>query len=230
MPAGFNRVIKTGQEQARRLLSQDSMAKAAEEGRIWEWRAFGRINDELAAKVRAFPIRLGIDDMRGEDLYLVSPGSDQNVKLRRYAKGWVLKFKILLETGPGGFELYKESAELTYRLPVTLDQVKAAAQLLETRLPERVLTTETFAEPEFVNALVGSSPPARETRVSKRRSQYQFEDGWIELADVEFDSSEVQSISVHSPEIESVKKMLTSLQPLDQLEAMNYIEACRRWG
>ena len=217
-------------KQARCLRFQDSMAKPAEEGRIWEWRAFGRINDELAAKVRAFPIRLGIDDLRGEDLYLVSPDSDQNVKLRRYAKGWVLKFKLLLETEHGGFELYKESAELTYRLPVTLDKVKAAAQLLGIKLPEHVLMSETFGEQDFVNVLVGSSPPARETRVSKRRSQYKFENGWIELADVEFDSHEVQSISVHSPGIESVKTMLTSLQPLDQLEAMNYIQACRRWG
>jgi len=42
------------------------MSKPAEEGKIWEWRAFGRINDELAEKVRAYPIRLGIDDLRGQ--------------------------------------------------------------------------------------------------------------------------------------------------------------------
>src|SRR2546423_14138859 len=112
------------------------MSKPAEEGRIWEWRAFGRISDELASKVRAYPIRLGIDDLRGEDLYLVSPDSDQNVKLRRYVKGWILKFKLLLETEPGGFELYKESAELTYRFPVALNKVKAAAQLLGIKLPD----------------------------------------------------------------------------------------------
>jgi hypothetical protein len=206
------------------------MTKPAEEGRIWEWRAFGRINDELAAKVRAYPIRLGVDDLRGEDLYLVSPLSDQNVKLRRYAKGWVLKFKLLLETEQGGFELYKESAEFMYRLPVTLDEVKAAAELLAVELPERDPTTETFGEQDFVNALARSSPPAQETRVSKRRSQYQCGDGWIELADVGFESCEVQSISLHSQHIDEVREMLKSLEPGEELEAMNYIEACRRWG
>ena len=206
------------------------MTKPAEEGRIWEWRAFGRINDELAGKVRAYPIRLGVDDLRGEDLYLVSPLSDQNVKLRRYAKGWVLKFKLLLETEPGGFELYKESAEFTYRLPVTLDELKAAAELLAVELPQHDPTTETFDEQDFVNALAGSSPPTRETRVSKRRSQYQCGGGWIELADVEFESCEVQSISMHSRHIDGVREMLESLQLGEELETMNYIQACRRWG
>lgn len=206
------------------------MTKPAEEGRIWEWRAFGRINDELAAKVRAYPIRLGVDDLRGEDLYLVSPLSDQNVKLRRYAKGWVLKFKLLLETEQGGFELYKESAEFTYRLPVTLDELKAAAELLVVELPEHDPATETYGEQDFVNALARSSPPAQETRVSKRRSQYQCGDGWIELADVGFESCEVQSISLHSQHIDEVREMLKSLEPGEELEAMNYIEACRRWG
>ena len=206
------------------------MSKPAEEGRIWEWRAFGRISDELASKVRAYPIRLGIDDLRGEDLYLVSPDSDQNVKLRRYVKGWILKFKLLLETEPGGFELYKESAELTYRFPVTLDKVQAAAQLLGIKVPEGELSRDAFGEQEFVGALTRSTPPARETRVSKRRSQYQFDDGWIELADCEFETNEVQSISLHAPGIESVKAMLTSLQLGKELEAMNYIEACRRWS
>jgi hypothetical protein len=206
------------------------MSKPAEEGKIWEWRAFGRITDELAAKVRAYPIRLGIDDLRGEDLYLVSPGSDQNVKLRRYVKGWILKFKLLLETEQGGFELYKESAELTYRFPIAFDKVKAAAKLLAVELPEIDLANDAFSEQEFVNALTRTSPPARETRVSKRRSQYQFDNGWIELADVEFEASEVQSISLHSQEIESVKTMLEDLQPGPELKAMNYIEACRRWG
>ena len=206
------------------------MSKPAEEGKIWEWRAFGRINDVLAEKVRAYPIRFGIDDLRGQDLYLVSPLNDQNVKLRRYAKGWVLKFKLLLETESGGFELYKESAEFTYRMPVKIDELKAAAELLSIELPENDLAYQVFEEPDFVNALIRSSPPAHQTNVSKRRSQYQCGDGWIELADVEFETREVQSISVHSQGIDEVRGVIESLQLGDELETMNYIEACRRWG
>lgn len=207
-----------------------SMTKPPEEGEIWEWRAFGPINERLADKVRAYPIRLGLSDFRGDDIYLVPPHSDQNVKLRRYPNGWVLKLKLLFETRPGSFELYNESAEFTYRFPVSLDTLQEAARLLEVKLPDDVLSTETFVEEDFVKALAESTPTAAETRVSKKRSQYQFENGWLELAEVIFAKHNVQSISIHSPDIEVVKEMLKRLQPGDELEPMNYIEACRRWG
>src|SRR2546425_894011 len=207
-----------------------TMTKPPEEGKIWEWRAFGRINGELARKVRAHPIRLGVKDLLGEDIYLVSPLSDQNVKLRKYSGGWLLKFKLLLETRPGGLELYKETAEFTYPFPISFDTLTEAARLLAIKLPDNVLTVEKFSEEEFVQTLAQSSPPGLQTRVSKRRSQYQFENGWVELTDVEFKTARVQSLSVNSREIETVKRMLSQLEPGDELEPMNYIEACRRWG
>ena len=206
------------------------MIKPPEEGRIWEWRAFGRVSDSLAARVRAYPIRLGISDLRGEDIYLVAPNNDQNVKLRRYSSGWVLKFKFLFETKPGPFEHYDESAEFTYRFPVPQATLKDAARLLGVTLPEAVFQTASFDEERFVNALVESSPAITQTRVSKKRSQYQFEGGWLELADVEFARQRVESVSIHSPQLRVVKEALKRLQPDDEMEAMNYIEACRRWG
>jgi len=206
------------------------MSKPSEEGRIWEWRAFGRITDALAAKVRAYPIRFGLSDLRGEDIYLISPLSDQNVKLRRYAHGWVLKLKLLFETKPGRFELYVESAEFTYPFPVSIDRLKDAARLLCVTLPAGAPSMATLEEPEFVGVLAKASPEVTETRVSKRRSQYQFDGGWLELADVKFQTRQIQSLSVHSPEIEVVRRMIDRLQPGAEMEPMNYIEACRRWG
>jgi hypothetical protein len=88
----------------------------------------------------------------------------------------------------------------------------------------------SFTDDEFVRALVASSPAVSETRVLKQRSQYQFNGGWLELADVSVGSHRVQSISIHSPDIDVVKSMLKELQPGDELEPMNYIAACRRWG
>jgi hypothetical protein len=206
------------------------MTKRPEEGRIWEWRAFGRISEGLAAKVRAYPIRLGLSDLRGEDIYLLAPHNDQNVKLRRYASGWVLKLKLLFETDTKPFERYNEGAEFIHRFPVALNRLKDAARLLGTALPLAALSIGTFAEAEFVKALAESTPAIVESKVSKRRSQYQFENGWLELADVEFATRSTQSISLHSPQIEIVRDMLARLQPGDELEPMNYIQACRRWG
>ena len=206
------------------------MTKPPEEGRIWEWRAFGRITEALAARVRAYPIRLGLSDLRGDDIYLISPQSDQNVKLRQYARGWVLKLKLLFETRTAPFDLYDESAEFTYQFPVSLDRLKDAARLLGVALPLAVLSVDGLSEQEFVDALKASSPAVTETTVSKKRSQYQYQNGWMELADVKFATRDIQSLSVHSPDIEVVKEMIEHLQPGDELEPMNYIEACRRWG
>lgn len=206
------------------------MTKQPEEGEIWEWRAFGTISGTLAARVRAYPARFGANDLRGDDIYLMAPKNDQNVKLRRSPGASVLKLKLLLETAEGNFERYRESVDFTYRFPISLNRVKQAAQLLEVTLPDSVLALPDFAEGDFVDALVKSSPGIAVVQVSKKRSQYQFNNGWLELADVTFATQQVQSISIHSPDIDAVKDMLDHLRVDQRLQPMNYIDACRRWG
>jgi hypothetical protein len=206
------------------------MTKAPEEGKIWEWRAFGQISESLAARIFAYPIRMGLSDIRGEDIYLISPTSDQNVKLREYLTGWFLKFKLLLLTKPGGIELYRESARFTHRFPVSFKHLQEAARLLEVELPEPLEESATFDEDALVQTLIKSSPPAVKIRVKKKRSQFQFADGWLEMADVWFARNRVQSVSIHSTDIKVVKRMIKRLDVGGEMEAMNYIEACRRWG
>jgi hypothetical protein len=206
------------------------MTKAPEEGKIWEWRAFGLINEKLAARIFAYPIRMGLSDLRCEDIYLVSPTSDQNVKIREYPAGLFLKFKHLVATRPGAIELYRESARFTHKFPIRFEHLEEAARLLEMKLPEPAKGFKTFNEDSLVQMLVSSTPPAIKIKVRKRRSQYQFNSGWLEMADVDFDGNRVQSVSIHSTDIEVVEGMLKRLEIGDEMEAMNYIEACRRWG
>lgn len=206
------------------------MTKASEEGKIWEWRAFGHINKELAARIFAYPIRMGLSDLRCEDIYLVSPSSDQNVKLREYPAGLFLKFKLLVATKPCAIELYRESARFTHKFPVRFEHLEEAARLLEVTLPETAEGFKTFDDDSLIQMLVTSAPPAIKIKVRKRRSQYQFAGGWLEMADVEFARSRVQSVSIHSTDVEVVEGMLKRLGITDEMEPMNYIEACRRWG
>jgi hypothetical protein len=173
---------------------------------------------------------MGLSDVRGEDIYLVSPASDQNVKLREFATGWFLKFKLLLATKPGAVELYRESARFTHRFPVGLEHVEEAARLLGVKLPELMGGPATFDEETLVQTLIKSSPPTIKIKVRKKRSQFQFDGGWLEMADVWFARNQVQSVSIHSTDIETVRGMLKRLDIGDGMEAMNYIEACRRWG
>jgi len=206
------------------------MSKAPEEGKIWEWRAFGRITDELAAKVKAYPIRLGISNLPVRDIYLISPLSDQNVKLRWYFTGLYLKFKLLIDTKPGQIELYSEGVQYTYPFPISFETLKEAARLLQVTLPDTALRSDAFNEDETMRVLAAASPPVVRVDVKKTRSQYQFDDGWIEMADIVCGKHRVQTISIHSERLEVVERMIESLRPGDELEVMNYVEACRRWG
>jgi hypothetical protein len=207
------------------------MSKSPEEGKIWEWRAFGKLSEELVTRVRAHPVRMGLVNIQGEDLYLISPDSDQNVKLRRNFGGWVLKFKLLFETRTAPYELYSESAEYIYTFPVPVERLKEAATLLATTLSPAIPgSAESLDVEAFVNAFVNASPAIVETSVSKVRSQFAFENGWYELADVEFENQRIQSVSVHSRELEIVKKVSKQIEAKETIEVMNYVEACRRWG
>ena len=205
------------------------MAKAPEEGEIWEWRAFGRVDQRLASLIHAHPIRLGVAGHQGVDLYLISDASDQNVKLRKWGTEWLLKFKLLISKAPHEVELYRESSTTVYRFPVSSGELEFAANLLDVHL-KTPADKNSFTDSEFMNALISSSPPAVKVEVSKARSQFDFDDGWVELADVSFPGKTVQTLSIHSAQRETVEQIIDFLQPGRELEVMNYVEACRRWG
>ena len=205
------------------------MTKAPEEGNIWEGRAFGQISDQLAARVTAHPIRLGVNNARGRDIYFISPTSDQNVKLRPSDWGPYLKFKRLLEKRFDAFELYSESAQQTFGFPIPRVILLEAALLLETSPPAWTGAQEIFTEAEVTNALAQSAPQIPRIEVSKVRSQFKAGDGWIEMADVECNGQRAQTLSLHAERIEVVKGLLRQLAPNSQLEPRNYVEQCRRW-
>ncbi|HET9531921.1 MAG TPA: hypothetical protein VFQ92_16295 [Blastocatellia bacterium] len=204
--------------------------KPPEEGELWEWRAFGRVSESLSALVCSHPVRMGLAGQSGEDIYFVSPTSDQNVKLRRWGGEWVLKFKLLLATADNSMELYSETSKMLFFFPVPGAVLYRAAQLLDVSLESGPAEDAELTDQLFIDSLAASHPPAVRVDVAKTRSQYDLDGGWVEIADVTFPSRRVQSLSIHSPDLESVKNLLSVLQPGPELEAMNYVEACRRWA
>jgi len=205
------------------------MSKRPEEGLIWEWRAFGHVGLSLLSRIQSHPIRMGIVDHRGVDLYFVSPTSDHNIKLRKWNRGWLLKFKLLLEKNSDSVELYSESARQVYKFPVDPKRLSKAASLLNTTLRKKPPAT-ALSRKQLVKALESASPAISMIEVSKVRSQFDCEEAWIELADVDFPHRKVQSVSIHSPNLEAVNRIVEELHPGSDLEVMNYLEACRRWG
>jgi len=203
------------------------MSKPAEEGRIWEWRAFGELPASLAAEVRSHPIRMGISDVAGEDIYLVSPLNDQNIKLRSSRDGTFLKFK-LLEARVDAFELYYESNRYTFGFPIERIRLDEAARLLDVHLDQADESRTSLSEADFTRALSLATPQVTIVVVRKLRSQFEFEEGWFELADVEFPARQTHSISIHAHSLEVVEQRVGHLSSKG-MEVINYVEACRRW-
>ena len=204
--------------------------KQPTEGELWEWRAFGRVSDSVAAAVRAFPIRMGMDNLRGEDLYFVSPFNDQNVKLRKAGARSFLKLKPLFEKDARSIELYSDTATLEFNFPVSADRLLEAAGLLGVTLSDTRDAATVLDSDEFIQAMRACAPPLALVRVLKKRSQFEFPGGWFELADATFPRRQVESLSIHSPEKSVVEDMIERLNPGNEIEPMNYVEACRRWG
>jgi hypothetical protein len=203
------------------------MMKPPEEGQVWEWRGFGKISRHITTQVEALPIRNRIRDIAATDLYLISPTSEQNVKLRLTNKGWVLKFKLLLAKREDGIELYHETARWTYPFPIRTAVLQEAARLLDLLLPDAALEAESFTEPESIAALQSATPAVIAVETRKVRSQYQFDGGWLEIADVDFGGQQTQSLSLHSPSMAVVERMVEQLHPDNSLTVINYVEACR---
>lgn len=194
---------------------------------MWEWRGFGKISRHIEAQVESLPIRSGIRDIAATDIYLIAPTSEQNVKLRLTDKGWVLKFKLLLAKRDDGIELYHETARWTYAFPLRPAVMQEAARLLDVALPDEALEASAFTEAESVTVLQAATPAVVAVETRKVRSQYQFDGGWLEIADVNFGSQQTQSLSLHSPSVAVVEQMVAQLHPDNSLTVINYVEACR---
>jgi hypothetical protein len=206
------------------------MIKPPEDGLIWEWRAFGRVSPELERWLHSHPIRMGIKGQEGFDEYFISTESAQNVKIRRYRTGSVLKFKFLLATGDDGIELYAENPDYTYRFPLNIEQLRKAARLLGIETPPIEPETAGLTTEQFAKRLLRPAPSVSMVGVEKRRWQFECDGGWLELADIAIKGHMLRTISIHSPELAIVQEIKTRIDPADGLEVMNYVMACRRWG
>lgn len=198
-------------------------AKPTEEGLFWEWRTFGALPDRVARTLARCEVR-GAPDMVNEDLYFVSRLTGQNVKLRKHVDQ--LKLKPLLARLDDGVELYEESARWTYQLPAPPGAVAAAAAFLGLGLE----ASEPWSAERLRAAFKVRGGVVQAVAVRKRRTQYSLGGGWAELADLDFPSVSVRTLGLQSPSLAETRRMRDLLDPDRSLAAVNYVEACRRWG
>jgi hypothetical protein len=206
------------------------MRKPPEEGKIWEWRAFGNLTPDLLTRVNSLPLRAGIVGRPDNDIYFISPASDHNIKVRESDGKAILKLKLLLESGTDSIELYEESLDMVYDFPVSKSVFDQVCFLLKTVAPVGLESIKSFGVEGLIRTLASCEPLIKKVEVPKTRSQYLVKGGWVELADMLFPHKRTQSISVHSFQKEAVRRALEDLNIGDGLKIMNYVTACRTWG
>ncbi len=130
-------------------------------GKHWEWRGFGRISDELRARIESLA-PLFASDRSLIDTYLWTPHSPVNVKLRLGD----LKFKHLIESD-GDLECWLEDANDIHPFPLTAGVVSELERALSIRLVGQQQTL--VGRSELAALLQNAQPPARILLVEKHR-------------------------------------------------------------
>ena len=196
-------------------------------GKHWEWRGFGRISDELRARIESLD-PLFASDRSLIDTYLWTPHSPVNVKLRLGD----LKFKRLIESD-GDLEYWLEDESEIHPFPLTADVVSELERALSIRLVGQQQTP--VGRSELVTLLQNAHPPARILLVEKHRRLFSIPassgvPAIVELTDL-VRPERITTIALEHSEIEPVRQALGQLGlPDSGLHPRNYLQALSIWA
>jgi exopolyphosphatase / guanosine-5'-triphosphate,3'-diphosphate pyrophosphatase len=151
----------------------------------WEWRAFGQ---DFGAAEQRFADLTPDRVQSSEEIYLVAPGSDANVKIRDQ----LLDIKQLEHVNVDGLEQWRPVLKEPFPLTAsTVAQVRDSLGL-STRPP----TGESLSQDELLTALAPKGGPVRAVKVSKTRSRYRAHGCLAELTNVIADGTSVRTVAI----------------------------------
>ncbi len=151
----------------------------------WEWRAFGDSFGEGEEKLTALDCSRFVES---SEVYLLSPLSDGNVKIR----GGALDVKILREVNADRLERW--SPVMKEPFPLAAGVVDALFQALS--LPPRPFRDAVYDEEAFLSGMTGAAGPFRVVPVSKRRWGYLYKGAILERAELDVAGGVVKTVCV----------------------------------
>ena len=176
----------------------------------WEWRTFGESFGESDERFAALEPG-GVQE--SDELYLLSPITDENVKVRDL----LMDIKTLEQVNPDGLEQWKPVMKAAF--PLAAVAVKNVFSVLGIASPPLVRADYTLEQ--FVAELVEPSGRLRGVKVHKKRTRYKIEGCMAEMTDVVADSRKTRTVALESEDpvrvIATVRKL-----GLDRFENINY--------
>ena len=176
----------------------------------WEWRTFGESCGEANDRFAALE-PLGVQE--SDELYLLSPVTDENVKVRDL----LMDIKTLEEVNSDGLEQWKPIIKGAFPLPAS--EVTNVFNALGIAPPP--LARADYTLEQFVAELAEPSGRLRVVKVHKKRTRYKIDGCMSEMTEVVADGRKTRTVAIESEDPARVIAARRKLG-LDGFENINY--------
>jgi len=176
----------------------------------WEWRTFAQSFGEADARFAALKPS---GAQESDELYLLSPLSDENAKIRDLQ----MDIKALQQVDQNGLEQWRPVMKGAFPLPAA--EVTKVFNVLGLAPPP--LTRAQYTLEQLTTALGGRGGATRVVNVHKKRVRYEVDGCLAEMTDVVADGKRTRTVAIESEDPARVIAAVRKLG-LDRFENINY--------
>ena len=182
----------------------------------WEWRTFG---ESFGDADRRFASLEPHDVEDSDEVYLLSPVVDENVKIRDR----LMDIKALQQVNADGLEQWKPVMKAGFPLSaVDVGKVFAALQVVAPPLARAAYTLD-----QLVEELLKPAGPVWTVAVHKKRARYRIDECAAEMTEVIADGKRVRTVAIES---EDPTRVITAVRGLElgRWENVSYPKGLKR--
>lgn len=181
----------------------------------WEWRAFAA---SFGDEDRLFSQFIRGKLQESDELYLLSPRSNGNVKIRDQ----LMDIKTLEQVNAAGLEQWRPLVKARFPLPAA--EVAKVCTALEVA---PLLHREAYTLEQISEELTHPSRGVRATRVRKQRQRYAVGGCLAEMTEVIADGHMTRSVAIESEDPAQVQVMVREMG-LEHFENLSYPRGLKR--
>jgi exopolyphosphatase/guanosine-5'-triphosphate,3'-diphosphate pyrophosphatase len=182
----------------------------------WEWRTFG---ESFGAADQRFKSLAPRDVEDSDEVYLLSPTVDENVKIRNQ----LMDIKALQQVNADGLEQWKPVMKAGF--PLSSADVRKVFEALQVTMPSFARASYTLEE--LIEELVKPAGQVRTVTVHKKRARYRIDECAAEMTEVAADGKNVRTVAVESEGPSSVIAAVRGLG-LGRFENVSYPRGLKR--
>ena len=182
----------------------------------WEWRTFGERFGEADQRFTSLSPR---DVEESEEVYLLSPTVDENVKIRNQ----LMDIKALQQVNEDGLEQWKPVMKAGF--PLSSADVGKVFEALQVTTPP--LARASYTLEQVIEELVKPAGRVRTVTVHKKRARYRIDECAAEMTEVAADGKNVRTVAVESEDPSSVIAAVRGLG-LGRFENVSYPRGLKR--